>query len=165
MAKKEKIDINIDKLEEEIKAIRRIRHKSISNKTVLGVVAIVGLAALILIIALMLGEIEPSGSAGIKTCHSDSCFIKAANNCEPAIYNTRIESLALRFESTKDCKLIKKVIDVDDTEPEKIQELFLGTTMVCPFQKGDFNKKYIEQISYDMLTCKGNLVEAIKKIL
>ena len=157
-------DIDINKIEQQIKEIKKSRR--VNQGVVIGIVAVVGLLGLVLIIGMLLNALEaPSPVGSAIECTTSSCFIKAANKCMPAIYETQIETVTLWLETTEDCKLKKKVVKVDSKEPESIQNLFNKAEMTCPYEKGEFDEKYIEQISYDMLTCQGTLVDAVKKIL
>ena len=143
---------------QEIKKTRRVHHG-----VAIGIVAVVGIVGLLLIAGMIMGNLKgPVGQAA--ECSTESCFIKAANRCWPAVYQTKIGTVELRF-ATDDCELKKEVVAVDAAEPESIQKLFKATEMTCKYEKGKFDKKYIEQISYDILTCEGSLVDAVKKIL
>ena len=155
----EKIDMErIERQIQEIKKTRRVHHG-----VAIGIVAVVGIVGLLLIAGMLMGSLKgPVGKAA--ECSTESCFIKAANRCWPAVYQTKIETVKLRF-TTEDCELKKEVIAVEATEPESIQKLFKGAEMTCQYEEGKFDKRYIEQISYDILTCEGSLVDAVKKIL
>ncbi len=172
--------IDIKQLERELARIRKTRKKKLSlklkipkiplpssdvvKKIIIGIIAIVGVVALVIIVGVMFDVLKtPEPVQGV--CQTKSCFIKKANLCEPVIYNTKIKTVELRLRTTGNCELIKEVTNVDKDEPENIKSLFKGAKMTCPYTKGQFEDKYIEQISYDMLTCKGRLADAIKTIL
>ena len=97
-------------------------------------------------------------------CDTAECFIEKANNCESATYETQIETIKLNLE-TNDCELTKEVIAVSEEEPESIRNLFKGAEMTCEYDQNEFNRKYLDQISYDIATCKGSLVDAVKTVL
>jgi len=157
-------DIDISKIEKQIREIKKSRR--VNQGVVIGIISVVGLVGVVLIIAMLFNHLQgptPVGSAA--ECTTDSCFIKAANSCKPTYLEKKIETVTLSLKITSDCEFEKKVIKVDKTEPESIQELFKDAEMKCKYTKGKFDKKYIEQVSYDLLTCEGSLVDAVKKIL
>jgi hypothetical protein len=157
-------EINISEIEREIKRIRK--NRKVNHFVVISVVVIVSLFALILIILLIGNKIEaPRLTGSAIRCSTEKCFIDAADNCESAFFEKKIETLSLRFRSSEKCELIKEVISVSDEEPESVRNLFEKTSMRCPYQMGMFSEKYINTISYDLITCEGSLVDAIKRIL
>lgn len=157
-------EINLLELDKQIQKIRK--NRKTNHRVVISIITIIAVFALILIIGMSMNKLKaPSPVGSAINCQTEKCFINAANNCDLAIYEKKIETILIQFKSTKNCELHKKVLSIDKEEPESVKKLFKGTKMICPYKKGKFDEKYINQISFDILTCKGDMLEAIKKIL
>ncbi len=98
------------------------------------------------------------------TCITEECFVGKANKCESATYRNVIGGTTLHYE-TNDCYLIKTVMKMSKDEPEIMQNRFLGKSMTCSYNEGDFDPLYINTISAHLDTCEGELREEILKVI
>ncbi len=153
--------IDIKKLERELKKLKKTRRKFPKKLLRYTLITLCMIILIILVVWFVNYIIESSVAF---TCDTPECFIEKANNCEAAVYETQIETITLNME-TDGCELTKEVIAVSGEEPESIRELFKGTEMTCEYEQNEFNRKYLDQISYDLATCEGSLVEAVKAVL
>lgn len=156
--------IDISKIEKEIAEMKKSRRNN--RLVIIGIVSIVGILALFLLIGVFTGMLKAPKLVGSAiTCDSEECFIQAANNCVPAVFKTKIETIELKLYTSDDCFLTKEVISIDESEPEEIQDLFDGTKMKCKYARNNFDSRFVEQLSYDLMLCDGDLVDVIKRIL
>jgi len=155
--------LNIAQIEKELKQFKMSKNRGINKRILYASFGIV--VVIVLFFVLIFSGIFNSSYGMAVQCLTKECLIEAANDCKPAYYETKIETLTLSFSTDNKCRLTKKVLLVDMNEPISIQNLFRSTSMKCQYNKGEFSRKYIDQISYDLMTCEGNMVEAIKNIL
>lgn len=107
---------------------------------------------------------QPAGiGRAIQTSEAD--FIAKANQCQPAVMETTINTATLRIESHNDCSITKTVTAMDETEPQEIRELFVGASMTCSYDRGAFDTDYVTQISGNLGYCEGDLVRAILAVI
>lgn len=163
MAKKRKkaktaSKVDIDKLLKETGYGR----KSWFNKNV-AIVLGVAIVAVIAVIFAMQYTPKEAGRAAFMP--QEKSFMEAANACEPAVIQKKIGTATLRFEIKEGCILQKEVIAMDETEPQEIRDLFVGSSMECDYEEGSFDSAYVEQISGNLGTCQGTLVDAILAVI
>ncbi len=121
----------------------------------------IGIAVLIVVLLAVLLFLLP----GQNLCKTDECFIEAANECKPAILEKKIATADIRLEIKEGCVLNKKIIDMEEAEPEEVRNLFIGAEMNCNYDKGQFDDTYVEQISGNLGFCEGTLVDAVLAVL
>ena len=105
------------------------------------------------------------GRAYVSQCNSPSCLIENANNCNPAIYTARIGTSIIEMEILPDCAIKKTVVKLDETEPEEIRNYFEGRSMVCTYEKNNFDDDFAYQISGPLENCEGSLVQSINEVI
>ncbi|OYT31823.1 hypothetical protein DRJ22_02295 [Candidatus Woesearchaeota archaeon] len=158
---KSKIDItkyDIDKLLKKEGILNEKRKKTISKAMLISAGVLI-----IVIIGILLYLMPAPGN--VKVCKTDACFIKAANECTPAVLEKKIATTTLRLEIKEGCVLNKKVIGMDSSEPKEVRDLFENAEMDCYYDKGKFDPTYVTQISGNLGYCSGPLVDAILAVL
>ena len=116
---------------------------------------------LVLLIVAVLGYLVIINSGGM----TQEKFLDKANNCQTATMEKEIGTITMKLKVNDDCSITKTVVAVAETEPEAIQDLFLGTTMTCTYDKGMFDETYVNQISGNLGYCSGSLVDAILAVI
>lgn len=94
-----------------------------------------------------------------EACDTPACFIKAANECDPKIYENEEAGSIIKYQITSDCFLIKRVLEVAETEPQRIHDMFLGKLMVCDYAD-KFNPGFFK-LAWGLEYCEGPLKDAI----
>lgn len=135
---------------------RKILKKYQRNNFITGLVIV-----LVLLIIAVLGYLVVINSGEM----TQDKFLDKANNCKPAIMDKEIGTITMELKINDDCSITKTVIDVLDTEPEAIQDLFLGASMTCTYDKGMFDEDYVNQISGNLGYCSGSLVDAVLAVI
>lgn len=96
---------------------------------------------------------------------SEDVFIERANACQPAVFEKTIGTATMRLESKRGCVLEKTIIAMDESEPVEVRNLFIGAQMTCEYQQGAFDTRYVMQISGDLGSCQGSLVDAVLAVV
>jgi len=152
VAKKRKT-VDVDKILRSVETPWYARRSTIT--------VLIGLIALTAIVYFFM---QPAGvGKAVETGESD--FIAKANQCAPAVTEVEINTATMRIESHDDCSITKTVIAMDETEPEEIRDLFVGSEMTCTYDRGAFDSDYVTQISGNLGYCEGSLVRAILAVI
>jgi len=162
MAKK---DFDLDKFLAENKGL--LKQKKFDWKILLYVG--MGLIALLLVYMLMVLPSEKTVETGTvleyQECPTKQCFIDAANAGTPAVFENKVATITLMHMVEEPGVYLKTVTDVDTSEPQEIQDLFLGATMTCYYDEGNFDADYVDMISGNIVPCEGTLVDAILAVI
>ncbi|MFQ5620255.1 MAG: hypothetical protein ACE5FT_00255 [Candidatus Nanoarchaeia archaeon] len=102
----------------------------------------------------------PEPVSEIKVCDTKECFIQEANLCGNAAWQSSEVGSTVTY-SIEGCTLRKEITDFANNEPIEVREYFRGKTMLCPYDKGNFNSYWIETITGGLPSCRGSLKEAI----
>ena len=122
----------------------------LANKAMLAV--IFGLLLLILVPSVIL--MLPEG----RNCGTDeSCFLGAAQDCEPARLTQDISGTIFSYRITSACTLVKRIEKVGEEEPPVFKDIFEGKAMTCDYQKGGFNPAWVGAMTKDLTGCEGEL--------
>ena len=87
-------------------------------------------------------------------CDTEQCFLPRASECLSTDYLNKIGGLYFVYR-IRGCNLEKIVIDSE--ESEDVADLFLGKSVNCAYQKGNFSAEYIKKITGGFDTCEGDL--------
>ena len=99
----------------------------------------------------------------INFCNDKECFIEAANSCESSSF-TQVENTITVKYSTEDCILTKKIINLDNTEPKEVKDLFINLEMFCNYEKNNFDSSLIEGFSVQIDQCNGPLKDIVEQV-
>lgn len=97
-------------------------------------------------------------------CSEAQCFINAANNCQKAYFETSIKGTMFRLTS-ENCMITKELMSIASNEPENLHQMFTGKSMICKYQKGNFNPDHIFELTGNLLMCEGPLKDAYLSVL
>jgi len=120
---------------------------------------LIGAIALIVIVAVIILLLS-----GVKKCTTDECFIAAANKCQSVTMDRSIEG-SIYGLSEKNCVLTKSMKQISATEPSGIATLLGSKSMVCPYNKGSFDKNLIGTVSMGMENCTGDLKNSLEELI
>jgi len=98
-------------------------------------------------------------------CSTKQCFVNAANEGTPAVFENKVATISLMHTVEESGVYNKLVTNVDTSEPQKIQDLFLGASMTCYYPDGEFDPDYVDMISGNIIPCEGPLVDAILAVV
>ena len=129
--------------------------KSYGKMIVLAVIA----AALVL---LMIFIVIPAFAE--KTCTDAVCFADYANECKKVKMISTEDTATYELKSAN-CVFTKKVLNMSETEPAAIRELFMGKTMECSYNQSSFNPDWIDTLIGGIEDCSGPLKEAIYEVV
>lgn len=97
-------------------------------------------------------------NSGVKQCDSLNCLVEAADSCTPAQGDITQNGLILEISVSQDCMLNAKVVSIVETEPQTIQDLFIGRFMKCSRPA----LTYMDVLSFnDLSSCEGPLKDAM----
>tara|TARA_Y100000034_G_C6907521_1_gene421623 strand:- start:66 stop:659 length:594 start_codon:yes stop_codon:yes gene_type:complete len=119
---------------------------------------IIGFFVILVLILIIFGVI-----LSLDSCNDKECFVQSANLCEKAVFTQVEKTITVNYE-TKDCVLIKKIIDLDNSEPKEVKDLFLNQEMSCNYEKGEFDSSFIESFSMNVVQCNGSLKDLIEQV-
>ncbi len=102
-----------------------------------------------------------------------NCFILAADNCENAKLLLTDDETGLFMEyfsipssrSFDSCVLIKRIISLDQNEPEEIKNLLTDKSFICDYTKGNFDEEWIFSLISGTEKCQGRLREALDQLI
>jgi len=142
--------------EEQLPEVERRKQKWKKVRPVLFVL----IAIIILILPTYLWLTQAPPEALIDCGFNKNCFIRLADNCEPALYHQEEVGSLVRYEITG-CQLAVSFEKFAETEPEEMRTLFGNKRMSCPFTKGRFDANWLTQFVAPVRYCSGDLKEAI----
>jgi len=109
------------------------------------------------------------GGEGLKQCSTVECFVEAANECEETILELSEDIGAVEYYTQLDssgfCILNKKIIKVSDNEDPVVKRMLEGKNLLCAYQKGKFNERWVSSLIYDIENCEGELKESIGQLI
>ncbi len=110
------------------------------------------------------------GEDGPKQCSTVECFVVAANECEETFLDLDEDIGAVAYYSIYDpyldiCTLDKKIVKVADNENPVVKKMLEGKNLVCTYQKGEFNERWVTSLIYDIENCQGELKESIGQLM
>ncbi len=97
------------------------------------------------------------------SCNNKECFIESANLCDKASFSQEEGTITVEY-STEDCILTKKVIALDDSEPDEVKELFIDQEMKCRYAQDNFDPYMIDGFLNEVDQCEGALKDLIFQI-
>ena len=97
-------------------------------------------------------------------CKTDECFISAANLCENSTFYSNEDLGFVRYE-TSECFFMKTVVKANDKEIPEVKEMVEGKGLLCQYDFGNFDEKWISSISDDLENCQGPLKDAIGELI
>lgn len=98
-------------------------------------------------------------------CDSAKCFIDAANKCVPAKYEFADDVGSYSFFAEKTCRLNKKVIGLSGGVDPDIGDSIAGKSARCEYEKGGFDRRWVENLFLGAEKCEGELTEALGNFL
>ncbi len=122
---------------------------------------IVGLVLIVLVVILV--PFIAFNFAGTNCERDIACFGSLANQCKSARYTGVIAGASVHVVS-RNCQVIKTVVSLPDIEPESVKQLFVGKSMTCTYEQGDFDSIYLTKLTGNLPTCTGDLVTAIQTL-
>ena len=122
---------------------------------------LIGIMLLALVLA---GCARPPPLPEVPKCDTKECFIAAANDCND-IGLTLDEDFGVIEYTSKECMLTKKVISLDPSETKEMKELVEGKWMTCKYEKGEFDRNWLDSLILGMQKCEGKLKETLVDIL
>lgn len=126
------------------------------------VIAGVFLILMSILVAFYIIGSRSMASQGI--CQSSECFISSANSCgNSTFYST--EDIGLVMYETKDCFFVKTVVKTNDNELPEVKALVEGKSLICNYNYGEFDNRWINSLSDGIENCQGDLKEAIGSLI
>lgn len=116
---------------------------------------------LILPMLYFIGSADMSKQAGI--CKTKDCFITAANSCENSTFYSTEDIGFIKYE-TSECFFMKTLMNANKEELPEIKELVEGKSLICQYDYGNFDSRWIDSISDGIEYCQGDLKEAIGEL-
>lgn len=91
-------------------------------------------------------------------------FVDAANKGVPAFLSMNDEGAI--FECEVDDKFIfhKKLVKIDDKEPNEMKILLNGKSLKSKYEKGKFNRNLLDTLTIDIDDCEGDLKDALAEL-
>jgi hypothetical protein len=167
-----KRDFDLDKFLAKNKAL--LEPKRSFDWKIVFYIGILAIAVLLVYMLMTLPEGDTVGEevaleeidlADYMVCDNKKCFIEAANAGTPAVFENKVATISLMNTVEEPGVYTKLVTDVDTSEPQEIQDLFLGAMMTCYYTEGQFDSDYIDMISGNIIPCEGDLVDAILAVV
>ena len=116
---------------------------------------------LIFPIMYIFGSVDMAKNAGI--CKTKECFITAANSCENSTFYSTEDIGFVKYE-TSGCFFMKTLMNANKEELPEIKELVEGKSLICQYDYGNFDSRWIDSISDGIEFCQGDLKEAIGEL-
>jgi len=159
----EKVLINsgYDKADVE-KLVREIVREPIKSRLIKGLPFLI--LSLIIIFGVILFVIFGLPKLSISECDTKDCFIKNANDCKASKFIVNDDGTLYEFITSGDCTLTKTITKVSSSEPEAIRDLFMDKSLVCQYEKSDFDDKWISTLLGGLEKCTGSLKEALYEL-
>ncbi len=129
------------------------------------IVGIVGAVLLVLVGALLWNLLAGEEIERIDCKEDVSCFVQNAQVCSPALMERQIAGSVMRYDVQDGCTLIKSFSVISASEPRPVHELFGGKMMMCTYEKGSFNVRWINTLTGDIAKCKGDLRDALVELM
>ena len=142
--------------------IREIVREPIKSRLMKGLPILI--VSLIVIFGVLLFIIFGLPKISLSDCDTKDCFIKNANDCKAAKFVVDDDGTLYEFISSGDCTLTKTITKVSLNEPEPIRDLFIDKSLVCQYEKSDFNDKWISTLLGGLEECTGPLKEALYEL-
>jgi len=119
--------------------------------------------SLIAIVIVLIGILAVSFLYRTKECHDQECFVSAADNCKRAAYSETQMATTFAFK-TKDCTLEKTIIQMSESEPDSIRDMFINKTMTCSFEESEFDQRLVTSVLGGLENCYGELKDAFYEL-
>ncbi len=100
---------------------------------------------------------------GVFECDSLECFASDVNSCNDRIYVFNDSGIKFNFE-VEGCTLTKTVVGLPPNEPEAIKDLFLGKSLTCTFEKGEFDDRILTTLLSGLDNCEGELKDTFLEL-
>jgi hypothetical protein len=97
-------------------------------------------------------------------CQSKQCFIDAANDCGSATLTSQ-ESYGTASYFAYDCIITKNITALSPGEPESARRLLEGKGFYCVYEKGAFDRRWVDSLTLGLENCHGELRDAIGVLL
>lgn len=100
----------------------------------------------------------------ISSC-GEECFVKKVNDCKEGTFTSNIDSIEMQIDVYDDCSYTKTLVGLAATEPQEIKDLFLGKSMICYYDKGNFPEETLSTLTNDLGKCEGELKDNLELVL
>ncbi|HLD06209.1 MAG TPA: hypothetical protein VJC16_01585 [Candidatus Nanoarchaeia archaeon] len=122
----------------------------------------------LIVVLLIIGVVILAGCgnqpASVSTCDTADCFVKAANTCSPSVFTSTEAFGVVEFSSASDCTFTKKMVSIASETPA-IKSTLDGKSMVCTYERGAFNPKWLRYLILGAEKCDGELKERLGELL
>ncbi len=106
----------------------------------------------------------PKGMQIIDCKDDKDCFISQANECKPALATIPIGSITFLYNTTGNCSIQKTVTFVSAEEPPTTRTLLEGKSVICKYERGEFDNRLIQNMTLGMEDCDGQLKYAFEVV-
>jgi hypothetical protein len=115
---------------------------------------------IVIIVPLILYITLPSS---IINCDTIECFVSNSNNCSSVMFVEKNDIGEFRYFSN-DCLFTKTLVKSGENEAIEIKEVVEGKSLYCNYNSGEFNEKWLTDISSEIDFCWGDLKEVIGEL-
>lgn len=106
---------------------------------------------------------QPATSAE-PACATAACFIEAASTCEDSEVTLEQPGGTFKYSSTQ-CTIKKTLVTLDQSENQEMKHALEGKSLVCTYNKGAFDPRWVNSLVFGLESCKGELKDTLAWLL
>ena len=111
-----------------------------------------------ILLAVLLTSCKPSA------CETKDCFITAADQCQTVDLELT-EDIGVVQYAAQDCTFTKTIVSSAPGESEDIRNLIEGKSLICDYEQGAFDERWVNSIYAGTGDCEGELREVIAQLI
>ena len=98
-------------------------------------------------------------------CNDKDCFVSAAMDCDAINLTTTEDIGVVRYSSSADCVFTKTIVSLNANESREMKNLLQGKSMICRYQKGGFDQRFVTSLIFGMENCQGELRDILGQLV